>query len=246
MFFMTAYPTPGYGNGSTLGTAAGSSTATILGAIAVGGMGLAAVGMAIVHFKKGGSVKDLLAKLKANKGTLQALTKDMPLPDSIKKAIANPEGLLPESAKKALASAATLNTEEMMTKLGVPDSVKSMVPKVSMGELATKLAENPDEVLAVVRDPTALKARAAEALKKKASLIVDQIPIPKEIQGIAKSMIESAATADANADGGGEIDSVVDIKPDEDDSTTAAAAPSRPDAGNTIEHLHKSAPKVPE
>jgi hypothetical protein len=173
MFFMTAYPTPGYGNGSTVAAAASASsggTATILGAVAVGGMGLAAVGMAIAHFKKGGSIKDLFAKLKANKGKLQALTKDMPLPDSVKKAIANPDGLLPESAKKALAKAATLDTEEMMSKLGVPDSVKSMVPKVSVGELAARAAENPDEILATVRDPSALKARAAEALKKKASL----------------------------------------------------------------------------
>jgi hypothetical protein len=255
LFFMTAYPTPGYGNGSALGASAssGGSTATILGAVAVGGMCLAAVGVAIMHFKKGGTVKDLFAKLKANKGQLQALTKDLPLPDSIKKAIADPDALLPESAKKALATAASFNTEEMMEKLGVPDSVKSMVPKVSVKELATKFAENPDEVLAAVRDPTALKARAAEALKKKASLVVDQIPIPKELQGMAKSMIESSAAAAADVDAESvTLESVVEIKPDERASPTLAtaavdaAAPSHPDAGNTIEHMYKSTRTAPE
>lgn len=246
-FFMTAYPTPGYGNGSALGaaTSSGGSTATILGAVAVGGMGLAAVGAAIMHFKKGGSIKDLFAKLKANKGKLQALTKDMPLPDSVKKAIANPDGLLPESAKKALAKAASLDTDAMMERLGVPDSVKSMVPKVSVKELAARVAENPDELLATVRDPSALKARAAEALKKKAALVVDQIPIPKELQSMAKSVIESAGADAGVTEGDVTLESVVEIKPDEDDADAgatvagAAAAAADPVGGNTIEHLHK-------
>ena len=219
MFFMTAYPTPGYENATALGAGGGSGSggpATILGAVAVGGMGLAAVGFAIVHFRRGGTVKDLFAKLNANRGKLAALTKDMPLPDSVKKAIANPEAMLPDSAKKALEKAASLNTGEMMEKLGVPDSVKKLVPNVSAKELAVRFAENPDEMIAsvtkVAKDPSAL-------LREKASVLVDQVAMPAELRGLMKSVVASPSAAAAAAEEEDDIvlESVVEIKPDADE-----------------------------
>lgn len=253
MFFMTAYPTPGYENATTLGAggaAAGSGggTATILGGVAVGGMGLAAVGAAIMHFKRGGTVKELFAKLKANRGKLQALTKDMPLPDSVKKAIANPEAMLPDSAKKALEKAASLNTEEMMEKLGVPDSVKKMVPKVSAKELAVRFAENPDEMLAsaakVAKDPRAL-------LREKASVLVDQVAMPAELRGLMKSVVASPSAAAAEEEDDIVLESVLEIKPDADEmlpsvstklpslEVLSAGSPlAHPGASSTIERSH--------
>ena len=113
LYYYTAYPSVGsnatgsglLGFASSL-VGSGSSTATILGSVALGIVGLGAIGGAIAYFRKGGSVGGLLDKIKSGKGTLTQLANSLPISEAQKAkltgAIADPSSLLPERAQAAI------------------------------------------------------------------------------------------------------------------------------------------------
>jgi len=79
LYYMTAYPSYNPNNSSGLGmvgevlASAPSSVATILGGVAVGIAGIGAIGFAINHFKKGGTLKGLLQIAKSKEGEMKAM-----------------------------------------------------------------------------------------------------------------------------------------------------------------------------
>jgi hypothetical protein len=89
-----------------LGITPGSQTATILGGVAVGVLGIALVVGAVIYFKKGGSVSGLAEKIKANKGLITKAASMLPLTEEQKAkvdaAVNDPTSLLPEQAQKAI------------------------------------------------------------------------------------------------------------------------------------------------
>lgn len=110
LYYYTAYPPVG-SNATLLGQAppaesSSSSTAVILGSVALGIVGLGAAGGAIAYFRKGGSVSGLMDKINSGKGTLIQLANSLPISEAQKAkltgAIADPSSLLPQQAQTAL------------------------------------------------------------------------------------------------------------------------------------------------
>jgi len=114
LYYYTAYPSVGSnatGGGGLLGLASSltegsSSTAVILGSVALGIVGLGAAAGAVAYFRKGGSVNGLMDKIHSGKGTLTQLANSLPISEAQKAkltgAIADPSSLLPEKAQAAI------------------------------------------------------------------------------------------------------------------------------------------------
>jgi hypothetical protein len=109
LYYYTAYPSVGSNAtllGQALPTEGSSSTAVILGSVALGIVGLGAAVGAVVYFRKGGSVSGLMDKIKSGKGSLTQLANSLPISETQKAkltgAIADPSSLLPEKAQAAL------------------------------------------------------------------------------------------------------------------------------------------------
>ena len=113
LYYYTPYPSVGSNatGGGLLGLAAsltgsGSSTATILGSVALGIVGLGAAAGAIVYFRKGGTVGGFLNKVKANQGAMTQFANALPISEAQKAkltgAIADPSSVLPGEAQAVL------------------------------------------------------------------------------------------------------------------------------------------------
>ena len=113
LFMITAWPTVSPVNVSAagglaeaLGITPGSQTATILGAVAVGVLGVALVVGAVIYFKKGGSVSGLVQKVKENKGLITKAASMLPLTEEqkakVEAAVNDPTALLPKEAQQVI------------------------------------------------------------------------------------------------------------------------------------------------
>lgn len=132
LFYWTPYPSYDPNNGTLpfIGLISGATgtTATILGGVAVGGIALVCIIFAIKHFRNGGSIKDLFSIFMANRHKINSVLSQVPgVPDSVKKAIADPNSMLSPDAKKMLALAN--NPHAAIDKLDLPDSVKAEMKK---------------------------------------------------------------------------------------------------------------------
>jgi len=138
-FMMTAYPTnssgaAGGGGGSlleSLGVAPGSSTATILGGVAVGAIALAGVAYAVYHFRKGGTVGGLVDKIKENKDKITgALESVIPMTEEQKAklhaAVNDPTSLMPSSVQRVVKNAEQYK-EKAIASLPISDAQKAQL-----------------------------------------------------------------------------------------------------------------------
>ena len=187
LYYMTAYPSYNPSNASGLLTgilsSVPSSTATILGAVAVGVVGLGAIGFAINHFRKGGSVSELVGIAKANKAKAMALVNELPISQDVKDKLKNPESLLPPEAQQAItvAKEAAANPQSLVQLLPVSDTVKE--------HLNTIVPTSGQELLTQLQDPAALKAHIQEQVQAQLqghvqaalSQIHLQIPVVQQI-----------------------------------------------------------------
>lgn len=89
-----------------LGITPGSQTATILGGVAVGVLGIVLVVGTVIYFKNGGSVSGLVQKVKDNKGLITKAASMLPLTEEQKAkvdaAVNDPTSLLPEQAQQVI------------------------------------------------------------------------------------------------------------------------------------------------
>jgi hypothetical protein len=187
---MTAYPSYDPTNGTSLLanilSVAPSGTATILGAVAVGVVGLGAVAFAINYLRKGGSISGLIGIAKANQGKLQGLVKDLPISDEMKEKLANPEKALPPDAQKALAiaTAAAANPQTLVDHLPVSESIKSQintfVPTTTEGLI--NAVQHPEELKAQIQAHVQEQVQAQIQAQVQAALGQIQIEIPKIVQ----------------------------------------------------------------
>jgi len=190
LYYMTAYPSYDPTNGTSLLSnilsVAPSGTATILGAVAVGVVGLGAVAFAVNYLRKGGSISGLIGIAKANQGKLQGLVKDLPISDEMKEKLANPESALPPEAQKALAiaTAAAANPQTLVDHLPVSESIKSQintfVPTTTEGLI--NAIQNPDELKAQIQAHVQEQVQAQIQAQVQAALGQIQIEIPKIVQ----------------------------------------------------------------
>ena len=113
-FMMTAYPTNSSGAAAggaslleNLGVAPGSSTATILGGVAVGAIAIAGVAYAVYYFRNGGSMSGLVNKIKENKDKIAgAIETVVPMTEEQKAklhaAVNDPTSLMPTSVQRVV------------------------------------------------------------------------------------------------------------------------------------------------
>jgi uncharacterized membrane protein len=112
LYYYTAYPSVGSNaTGGLLGFAtsmmsSGSSTATIVGSVALGIVGLGAIAGAVVYLRKGGTIGGLINKVKENKENISKFANALPISEADKaklnKAIDDPSSILPSEAQTAL------------------------------------------------------------------------------------------------------------------------------------------------
>jgi hypothetical protein len=151
---VTGFPTPSPVNVSAAGgdsaAPASSSTATILGAVAVGVLGIVLIAGAIIYFRNGGTLGGLVNKIKENKETIQKIagnvTSALPISDEQKKAItgalADPLSVLPAEAQKIAgqAVAAAGKAQELKSQaidaLPISDEQKAMLTAAIDAKLA--------------------------------------------------------------------------------------------------------------
>ena len=135
LYYMTPYPSydPTNGTGSNLLASvlsvAPAGTATILGSVAVGIVGLGALAFAVNHFRKGGSISGLIGLAKANKGAFDKLVKDLPMDAKMKAALQDPKSLLnPEQRALAeKAEKAIQDPGQVLKDLPVSDALKAQL-----------------------------------------------------------------------------------------------------------------------
>jgi len=126
LYYYTAYPSVGSNetSGGLLGLAASltsgvSTTAIILGSVALGIVGIGAVGGAVAYFRGGGTVGGFMKKVEESKGAMSQFANALPISAADKAkltaAIADPTSLLPPEAQgaveKAQAKAAELQAQ---------------------------------------------------------------------------------------------------------------------------------------
>jgi len=108
LFMITAFPTvsPVNVTGGLAALLPGGATGTILGAVAVGLIGVALLGAAVVYFKKGGTLSGLKKKIEENKDAIKGAVDMLPLSEEQKakldKAIHDPTSVLPAQAQDAI------------------------------------------------------------------------------------------------------------------------------------------------
>jgi hypothetical protein len=125
MYFYTPYPSV-QSNASGLlafGIAqleSGSPTAMILGAVAVGIVGIGAIAFTVKYFRSGGTVGGFINKVKEQKGAITQLANALPLSDAQRAQLKSAE----EKATSALEKAQATQASVLQT---LPPSVSAMV-----------------------------------------------------------------------------------------------------------------------
>ena len=184
LFMVTGFPTPSPVNvsaaaGGDSAAPASSSTATILGAVAVGVLGIVLIAGAIIYFRNGGTLGGLVNKIKENKETIQKIagnvTSALPISDEQKKAItgalADPLSVLPAEAQKAAAQAVAA-AGQVAAVAGKAQELKSQ---------AIDALPISDEQKAMLT--AAIDAKLAEAMKR-----IESTPVGVHV----KSLVEVA------------------------------------------------------
>jgi len=173
-----------------LGITPGSQTATVLGAVAVGVLGVALVVGAVVYFKKGGSVSGLVEKVKANKGLITKAASMLPLTEEqkakVEKAVNDPTSLLPEQAQQAIQVVQHAKEYEAMaiSSLPISSEQKAQLTTVvsSVHDKIVKKAEaTPTGIqLKKLLTPTDLKSSVSEPKEIKVETEKKEVVEPKE------------------------------------------------------------------
>jgi hypothetical protein len=195
---ITAWPTvspvnvsAAIGLAESLGITPGSQTATILGAVAVGVIGVALVVGTVIYFKKGGSVSGLVEKVKANKGLITKAASMLPLTEEqkakVNAAVNDPTSLLPEQAQQAINVIQNAKEYEAaaISSLPISEEQKAQLTSVvtSVHDRVVKKAEaTPTGVqLKKLLKPTDSKSSVPES-KTVTIVPVSEVKVVKEIK----------------------------------------------------------------
>ena len=177
LYYMTAYPSydPTNGTGANLLgsilSVAPSGTATILGSVAVGIVGLGALAFAVNHFRKGGSISGLIGLAKANRGAFDKLVKDLPMDPKLKAALQDPKSLLnPEQRALAeKAEKAIQDPSQVLKDLPVSDALKA--------QLQSYVPTSTEQMINAIQHPEELKEKVVTAVKDTAIAVAKDTAI---------------------------------------------------------------------
>lgn len=170
LFFLTPYPS--YDPNANLTAAVvvapsvSGTTSTILGAVAVGGVALGAIGFIIKHFKNGGTVGGLFKAALQNKDKIQAtLAKVSGANSALNKVLNDP------NAKKLMSIAQ--NPNGAIDGLQIPDFMKQSIKST--------LPTSQEELLQLMQNPELLKNKLAQA-------VPTNVVLPEQLQQLTSSV----------------------------------------------------------
>jgi len=178
LFMYTAYPSY-VPNASVVPPVASeplSPTATILGGVAVGLVGLIAVGFVVNHFRKGGTVAGLVKEVQSKKEEIKKVASMLPLSEEQKakldKAIADPSSLLPVEAQKMVESVKQVK-EQVVDALPISKEQKAQLNTVidSLPQKLVAPAPLPEPV------PEAVVEDKKEVPQREVSIVIDQTQV---------------------------------------------------------------------
>jgi hypothetical protein len=194
LFYLTPYPSYDPTNGTTvlpsyitdLLNKAPSGTATILGGVAVGLVGVAAVAYAVRYLRNGGTVKGLFQKAMANRGKLAQLSKAVPMNAEMRKALE----MANQGADKAAAIAEkpTLLLDQLPVGDSIKENLKKVVPKGNVYDMM-EAAQNPAELQAKVL--AQMKSMAPDG----AGALVNHLPVDEETKRKIQALTQKQLAA---------------------------------------------------
>ena len=199
LYYYTPYPSVGSNEtgGGLLDLAASltsgsSSTSIIIGSVALGIVGLAAVGGAVAYFRGGGTAAGFLNKVKSQQGALTKFADALPISAEqkakLKGAVADPTSLIPE-AQRAQLEQAKAKLEEMKGKA---------LEKVE--ELKGQALQAQESILHVLPPSVAeaVKAKEAEiAAQVQAQIKAKQTELQQMVNSYVPTPIASILSAPA-------------------------------------------------
>jgi len=198
LYYMTAYPSYNPNNSSGLGILGGvlasapSSVATILGGVAVGIAGIGAIGFAVNHFRKGGTLKGLLQIAKSKEGEMKAM-----LPPSLQAKV--------EAAKADPRVQTALQIAEDPSKAVqlLPPNLQHLAEAPLVQQLTHGI---PPSVQQVVQSLPPVVQQVVQSLPPVVQQVVQSLPpvvqqvvqsLPPSVQQVAQSLSAHPAYSDA-------------------------------------------------
>jgi hypothetical protein len=186
LFMVTAFPTSSPVNVTapsildTLGVTPGSSTATILGAVAVGVLGIALIVGAIIYFRKGGTVGGLVKKFEENKET-------------IKQVAGSVADLLPLSKEQKDKIDATIDSPISI----LPPEVQQVAGQVSaVAEKAKEYKEKIIDALPVSAEQKAEITAKVSALQEQVVKRIESSPIGVQVKSLVEQIVVEKPAAE--------------------------------------------------
>lgn len=199
LFMVTAWPTVSPVNVSVPPSASSSSptssTGVILGAVAVGLVGLLIVGFAVNHFRKGGTVAGFMKEVESKKEDLKKVASMLPLSEEHKakldKALADPSSLLPVEAQKMLDSVKEVK-DKVVSALPISEEQKAQLNTV-IESLPQKLVEkvsSPKVEPEPKPQPESVPEVEKEIPQREVSIVIDSAHIEAVKQFLASKNAE--------------------------------------------------------
>jgi len=197
LFYYTAYPSIQPNGSGLLGMAStlissGSSTSIIIGSVALGIVGLGAIGGAIAYFRGGGTMGGFIGKIKEQKGAISQFANALPISAEQKaklnKVIEEPTSLVP---KEILEKAEGLQAQALQANQSVIQMLPSSVANVIIEKQAAlvhqvqeTILEKKEELLSFA--PVALEqvAPASETLTKVSENLVQVAINPEDMEAV--------------------------------------------------------------
>jgi uncharacterized membrane protein len=192
LFMITAWPTVSPVNVSAVAAAAAASasspTATILGAVAVGVLGIVLIAGAVIYLRNGGTVAGLAEKVKANKGLITKAASMLPLTEEqkakVNAAVNDPTSLLPEQAQQAIEMVKDCD-QKAIAALPISDAQKAQLTSAvsSVKErVVKKVQTSPTGVLLTsVLGPTPVESTPVESKPVESKPVVQKQVMQKPV-----------------------------------------------------------------
>ena len=200
LFMYSAYPSVSTnvsgGGGSSfaeaLGITPGSQTATILGGVAVGVLGIVLVVGTVIYFKNGGSVSGLVQKVKDNKGLITKAASMLPLTEEQKAkvdaAVNDPTSLLPEQAQQVIQRAKEYPAQAIAS-LPISEEQKAQLTTVVSSvhdKVVKKMEPTPTSPTKQVKPAKQITTSVSENESKPKQVMVTEpkqvmVPEPKQV-----------------------------------------------------------------